>query len=57
MIPAHLTKGKTFIRVKIQFVEDKQQLFPDFPFPKQSAWSELEYDVFSFIVPRFKMEK
>lgn len=55
LIPAALTKGKKAIRLRIQFVNNKQELFPGFPFPKESAWSELKYEVFSYIIPRFRL--
>ncbi len=54
LIPAALTKGKGSIKIRIRFVPDNQQLFPDFPFPKKSAWSELRYEVYSYVVPAFR---
>lgn len=57
LIPASLTKGKAAIRVKIEFVPNEQALYPDFPFPNQSAWSELKYDVYSYVLPNFKLKK
>ncbi|MBO9617991.1 MAG: DUF2961 domain-containing protein [Niabella sp.] len=57
LIPAKLTKNRSAIKVKIAFVPDTQQLFPDFPFPKPSAWSELRYAVYSYILPKFTPPK
>jgi hypothetical protein len=56
LIPARLTKNKIKIRVRVEFVDDRQQLFPDFPFPKASAWSELRYEVYSYVIPNFKFK-
>ena len=51
LIPAKLTENRTKIRVKVVFVPNEQELFPDFPFPKKSAWSELDYTIYSYIIP------
>jgi hypothetical protein len=53
LIPARLTKGLSAIRVQIRFIPNNQQLHPGRTFPKQSAWSELKYDVFSYVLPNF----
>jgi hypothetical protein len=57
LIPARLTKEKSAIRIRIKFIPNDQVLFPDFPFPKESAWSELGYDVYSYIIPEFSPKK
>ena len=54
LIPANLTKGKPAIRIKIKFVPGNQELYPGHPFPNGSAWSELKYDVYSYVLPNFK---
>lgn len=54
MIPARLTKGRSAIRVRLQHIPVDQELFPGFPFPRQSAWSELAYDVYSYVTPDMK---
>ena len=54
LIPADLTKGKEKIKVKIKFVPNEQELFPGFPFPKESAWSELRYEIYSYVIPAFR---
>lgn len=56
LIPARLTENRSSISVRIKFIPDEQQLFPAFPFPKESAWSELRYDVYSYIVPKFSVD-
>jgi hypothetical protein len=54
LIPADFTKGKEKIKVKIKFVPNEQELFPGFPFPKESAWSELRYEIYSYVIPAFR---
>ena len=54
MIPTRLTKDRPAIRVRVQHVPVEQELFPGFPFPKKSAWSELRYDVYSYVAPRLE---
>jgi hypothetical protein len=54
LIPAMLTKGKKEMRIKIKFVSGNQELYPGHPFPNQGAWSELKYDVYSYVLPNFK---
>ncbi len=54
LIPAALTKGREAIRVRITFVPNTQELYPGHPFPRRSAWSELRYEVYSYILPSFK---
>ena len=56
MIPAKLTEGNDQIRLKIRFIDNVQQLAPGIPFPNQSAWSELGYQVYSIVIPSFKVE-
>ena len=53
MIPAKMIANKSAIRVRINFIPDNQELYPRMPYPKESAWSELRYQVFSFVIPRF----
>jgi hypothetical protein len=57
LIPLSLTANKLAIRVKVKFVPNNQELFPGFPFPKKSAWSELRYNVYSYIIPKFNLKK
>ncbi|HEY4287247.1 MAG TPA: DUF2961 domain-containing protein [Puia sp.] len=53
MIPAILTSGASSITVKIVFIPNGQTLLPEFRFPKESAWSELRYEVYSYVIPTF----
>jgi hypothetical protein len=55
LVPAKLTKGRAVVRVKIKFIPNEQTLYPGFPFPNQSAWSELKYHVYSYVLPNFKL--
>ncbi|HEY9534608.1 MAG TPA: DUF2961 domain-containing protein [Mucilaginibacter sp.] len=57
LIPMTLTANRSAIRVKVKFVPNNQELFPGFPFPKQSAWSELSYGVYSYVIPGFNVKK
>ncbi|WPU91454.1 DUF2961 domain-containing protein [Mucilaginibacter sabulilitoris] len=56
LIPAKLIKGLEAIKVKIKFIPNHQQLYPGKDFPEQSAWSELRYDVYSYVIPQFKIK-
>lgn len=56
LIPARLTEKCNSIRVRIEFMPDDQMLFPEFPFPKESAWSELKYDVYCYVLPKFQLK-
>lgn len=53
LIPERLTKGKQAVKVRIVYIPDNQYLSPEFSFPEQSAWSELKYNVYSYVVPDF----
>ena len=57
LVPARLTENRSAIRIRIKFIPDGQKLFPEFPFPKESAWSELGYEVYSYVRPDFKLKK
>ena len=53
LIPAKFTQGKTSLRIKVKHVAAEMELYPGMPFPKQSAWSELRYQVYSYVMPDF----
>lgn len=57
LIPARLTKGKSAIKIRVKHIADDTELYPDYRFPRASAWSELSYDVFSYIIPEFSVKK
>lgn len=56
LIPAKLTMSGAVIKVKIKFVPDTQELYPGHPFRNKSCWSELKYDVYSYVLPGFKVK-
>jgi hypothetical protein len=51
LIPARLVKGRASVRVRITFTPVNIALYPGQPFPKESAWSELKYEVYSYVMP------
>lgn len=51
LLPPALTRGKSKIRVRVQFVPRDIPLFPGYPLPRQ-AWSEYHYWAYSFVMPR-----
>ncbi|WP_084498246.1 DUF2961 domain-containing protein [Pedobacter sp. V48] len=57
LIPAKLTRGLSKLRVRIKFIPVVQQLYPGKDFPKPSAWSELKYGVYSYVLPQLKPVK
>lgn len=57
LVPARLTKGRSAIRVRIKCVPQDTELYPGVAFPRQSAWSELRYDVYSYVLPEFAVKK
>jgi hypothetical protein len=57
LLPARLTKNRSAIQVRIKFVPDHQDLYPGQAFPKESAWSELRYTVYSYVLPDFTLKK
>jgi hypothetical protein len=56
LIPPLLTRNRSAIRVKIKFVPVDIELYPGYPFPKSSAWSEIRYEIYSYIMPRFSID-
>jgi hypothetical protein len=57
LIPAQYTKKRSAIRIKVKHVPEDRELYPGHPYPKKSAWTELRYEVFSYIMPKFSMDK
>ncbi|WP_106832021.1 DUF2961 domain-containing protein [Parabacteroides pacaensis] len=54
LLPARLTQGKERIKVRVKFVPVERELYPGMPFPKENAWSELRYKVYSYILPELQ---
>ncbi len=53
LIPERLTGNRSALRIRIKFIPDNQELYPRMPYPKESAWSELKYEVYSYVTPQF----
>jgi hypothetical protein len=54
LLPRQLTQKRSALRIRIRYVPVAQELYPGKPFPKAGAWSELGYQVYSYVVPNFK---
>jgi len=50
LLPRGLTRGRSEIRVRVQFTPLEVPLFPGQPLP-ELAWSELRYDAYCFVLP------
>ncbi len=50
LIPRHLTRGRSSIRVRLEFQPVETPLFPGQPLP-ELAWSELDYTIYSYVLP------
>lgn len=55
VISSVFTKGLNEIEIKLEFVPNTQELFPGFPFPGPSAWSESRYWVYSYVLPELEL--
>lgn len=53
LVPKALTKGRSAIRVRIEFTPVQRPLFPGYPIA-ELAWSELRYDAYCFVLPGWK---
>ncbi|GAA4312776.1 DUF2961 domain-containing protein [Compostibacter hankyongensis] len=56
LLPARLTRGRKSIRVKLVCQPSDTELYPAHPFPEKSAWSELRYAVYSYVMPDFSLK-
>ncbi len=56
LIPARMIENKSAVKVRLKFIPNNQELYPRMPYPKESAWSELMYQVYSFIIPKFTVK-
>jgi hypothetical protein len=56
LIGRKLTEGRKSIRVKINFTPVNRPLFPGQTVAEQ-AWSEIRYDAYSFVMPKFKASR
>jgi hypothetical protein len=53
LVPRALTAGRSELRVRVKFTPVAIPLFPGHPLP-ELAWSEIRYDAYCFIMPRWK---
>lgn len=51
LIPLHLTRGRSSIRVKVVFTPVEIPLFPGRALP-ELAWSEIRYSAYCFVMPQ-----
>ncbi len=54
LLPRDLTRGRSTIRVRVQFKPMPVPLYPGYPVPPL-AWSEMRYTCYSFVVPGFEL--
>ena len=53
LLPRALTRGRSSIRVRVDFTPVAIPLFPGRAFGER-AWSEMRYTAYSFVLPRFR---
>ena len=46
------TEGRKAIRIRIQFAPVEIDLWPGHPFPEQTAWSEIRYTAYCYVMPK-----
>jgi hypothetical protein len=56
LLPRRLTEGKSSIRVRVEFTPVERPLFPQLASrrPRFTAWSELRYTAYSYVMPAFE---
>jgi hypothetical protein len=52
LIPRHLTEGVKRLEIKIEHVPDDRGLFPSYPFPAESLWSDSRYWAYCYKMPK-----
>jgi hypothetical protein len=57
LIGRNLTSGRDAIRVRVVFTPVNRPLASGIPFPEKSAWSELRYSVYCFVVQELETKK
>lgn len=53
LLSSRFTRGRSALRVRIKCIPADRKLYPGKSFPKKSAWSELRYEVYSYVTPVF----
>ena len=51
LLPDSVTRGRSAIRIKLEFTPKNIPLFPGQPMPEQ-AWSEYRYTVYCYVMPK-----
>jgi D-arabinan exo alpha-(1,3)/(1,5)-arabinofuranosidase (non-reducing end) len=51
MVGRALVEGLPAIRVRVRFAPFETDLYPGKPFPQESAWSEIRYDCYCYVMP------
>lgn len=51
LLPRKLTEGVEKLDVKLEFIPNERELYPGFPFPGPTAWSESRYWVYCYKMP------
>jgi hypothetical protein len=54
LVSRELTGGRSAIAVRVRFTPVKIELFPGRGFPVEGAWSEIRYDGYCFVMPRWE---
>ena len=54
LLPASVTRGQNRIEIKIEHIPDAKPLYPGFPYPAKSIWSESRYWIYSYKMPKVK---
>ena len=57
LIPRHLTEGIDNLEIKVEHVPVERELFPGYPFPEKSLWTESRYWVYCYKMPNVKLAK
>ncbi|MCB0687564.1 MAG: DUF2961 domain-containing protein [Saprospiraceae bacterium] len=52
LIGHQLTSGIKALDIKIEWIPDEKELFPETPFPQKSGWSEARYWIYCYKLPR-----
>lgn len=54
LLPSELTRGRDRIRVRVEFAPRNPPLLPGLD-PAPTAWTELRYQAYSYVMPRFDL--
>ena len=55
LLPLHLTQGRSEIAVRVEFAPRNPPLLPE-QAPQPTAWTELAYRVYCFVMPRVTLD-